>query len=164
MDYQAPGGRGCYNSLTKPAIAQSAAPQPATTAAKKVTSAANVAHLKRRNHVIAAVKLDTSLVTAPILLEVPLPEVWDTLAVAEEEDRSATNAVKSATSLATALMVVLEATAGVHIVEVATEVDTAVDMELVAHSKLATPVADTDTCLGTAPKDRNATTVEKLAI
>ncbi|KAL8791191.1 MAG: hypothetical protein Q9213_000148 [Squamulea squamosa] len=141
----------------RPATAQSAALQPATTAARKVTSAANAAPLKRRNHVIAAVKSVTSRASAPTQLEELRPEAWAAgiLVVVEEAVRSATNAEKWAISLATAMRVALEATEEADMVEVAT----AVDMEPVAHSRLVTLAADTDTCLGTALRDKNATTV-----
>ncbi|KAL8853346.1 MAG: hypothetical protein Q9221_001822 [Calogaya cf. arnoldii] len=165
MDYQAPGGRGCYNSPIKPATAQSAAPQPATTVARKATLAANAAPLKRKSHVIAAVKSATSHASVQTPLEELHPEAWaaDTPAVEEEVvAKSATNAEKSATSLATALKAVLEATEVADMAEVV--VDMAVATELDAHSRLATPAAGTDTCLATAPRDRNATTAEKLAI
>ncbi|KAL8861049.1 MAG: hypothetical protein Q9178_002562 [Gyalolechia marmorata] len=152
----------------KPATAQSAARQPATTAARKVTSAVNAALLRRKNHAIAVVKSVISLASAPIPLEELLPEAWaaDTLvvdirAVEEAAARSATNAEKLATSLATALKVALEATEAVDMV---VEVAMAGAMALVAHSRLATRAADTDTCLVIAPKDRNATTAERLAI
>ncbi|KAL8669545.1 MAG: hypothetical protein Q9168_005864 [Polycauliona sp. 1 TL-2023] len=171
MDYQAPGGRGCYNSLTKPATAPSAAPRPATTAARKVTSAANAAPRKRRNHVIAAVKSATSHASVPILPEPEepeelLPEAWaaDLVPAEEEEEaKSATNAAKSATSLATALKAVQAVTAVVpDMAEVL--VAMAAGMEAVAHSRLATLAADMDTCLAIAPKDRSATIAEKSAI
>ncbi|KAL8912188.1 MAG: hypothetical protein Q9171_002750 [Xanthocarpia ochracea] len=194
MDYQAPGGRGCYNfqdgfsiplwiqiaqleipptddaatAPIKPATAQSVARRPATTAARKVTSVVNAAPLRRKNHAIAVEKSVISHASAPIPLEELLPEAWaadilvvDIRAVEAVAVRSATNAEKLATSLATALKVALEATEGVDMV---VEVGMAGGMALVAHSRLATPAADTDTCLVTAPKDRNATTAERLAI
>ncbi|KAI4273244.1 MAG: hypothetical protein LQ337_004777 [Flavoplaca oasis] len=175
MDYQAPGGRGCYNSCTqaakapiKPATAQSAAPRPATTAARKVMSAVNAAPPRKKNHVTAAVKLVTSHASVPILPEELHPEAWaaDTLEGAvilvEAAAKNATNAEKSATLLAIALKVVLEATEVVVMVEVLAAM--AVGMEPDAHSRLATLAAATDTCLAIVLKDRNATTAEKSAI
>ncbi|KAL8769832.1 MAG: hypothetical protein Q9209_004270 [Squamulea sp. 1 TL-2023] len=146
----------------RPATAQNAALQPATTAARKATSAANAAPLRRRNHVIAAVKSATSRASAPIPLEELRPEAWAAgiPVVVEEAVRSATSAEKWAISLATAMRAVQEATEEVAMVEVAM----AVGMELVAHSRLVTPAADTDTCHETAPRDKSVTTAEKSAI
>lgn len=72
------------------------------------------------------------------------------------EARNATSAARSATSLATVLKVVLEATEAV---DTAAEVAMAADTEAVAHNRLATLAVVTDTCLATAPRARNATTV-----
>ena len=127
----------------------------------------NAAPLRRKNHATAVVKSVISHASAPTLLEELLPEAWaaDILVVdirAVEEAaaaRSATNAEKLATLLATALKVALEAT---EVVDMVVEVAMAGGMALVAHNRLATRVADTDTCLVTAPKDRNATTVSFL--
>ncbi len=75
----------------------------------------NAAPLRKKNHAIAAVKSVISHASAPILLEELLPEAWaaDILVVdiraveAAAAARSATNAEKLATSLATALKVAL---------------------------------------------------------
>lgn len=144
--------------------AQSAAPQPATTAARKVTSAVNAAPLKRKNHVIAAVKSAISRASVPLPLEELRPEVWVADIPAAEEEaaaRSATSAEKSAILLATAPKVVLEATRVADTVEAE---DMAVATGLDAHSRPATPAADTDTCLVIAPRDRNVTTVGFLLL
>lgn len=120
----------------------------------------SAARLKRRSHVTAAARLAISRAIAPIPLEEVLREVWAaaTLAEAEAEVKSATSAAKSAISLATVPKVVLEATEVVGTAGAVMEVDT----EEVAHSRLAIPVAATDTCLATAPKARNATTVSAV--
>ncbi|KAI4270778.1 MAG: hypothetical protein L6R38_007011 [Xanthoria sp. 2 TBL-2021] len=147
----------------KPVTAQSAAPQPATTATRKVTSAVNAAPLKRKNHVIAAVRSAISHASVLIPLEELRLEVWgaDIPPAEEAAARSATSAEKSAILLVTAPKVVLEATRVVDTVEAE---DTAVATGLDAHSRPATPAADSDTCLVIAPRDRNATTAAKLAI
>ncbi|KAL8996652.1 MAG: hypothetical protein Q9169_003876 [Polycauliona sp. 2 TL-2023] len=162
----------CIQAATapiRPATAQSAAPQHATTAARKVTSAANAAPPKKKNHVIAAVKWATSHANVPIPPEELRPEAWVADSVpgeeVEEEARNATNAARSVTSLAIALKVVLEATE-VEVLDMAeVPVGTVeVGMELGARSRLAILAAGMDTCLATAPRDRNATIVEKWAI
>lgn len=140
-------------------IVQSAAPQPATTAVRKATSAANAAPPKRINHAIAAVKSGTSRASVLIPPEEHLPEAWAAaIPVAEEvaAARSATNAEKSATLLVTAPKVVPEAT---RVVDTLEAEGMAAATGLDAHNKPATPAADTDTCLVIAPRDRNATTV-----
>lgn len=123
----------------------------------------NAAHLRRKSPATAAVKPDISPASAPMLpAEAPL-EVWaaDTLPVGEEEVRSATNAAKSATSLATALMAVLEVTeAGA--ADTAEEV-MAADTED-AHSRLATLAVAMDTCLVTAPKAKSAIIVSRVVV
>ena len=122
-------------------------------------SAANAALHKRISHVIAVVKSVTSRASAPILPEELHPQAWAAAIPAAEEvaaAKSATNAEKLAILLVTAPKVVLEATRVVDTLEVegmgaATGLD--------AHSRPATPAADTDTCLVIAPRGRNATTV-----
>ena len=89
--------------------------------------------------------------------EAPPAWVVDTRA---EAARSATNAAKSVTSLATALMEVLGATEVEATAEVAME-EEEVDTE-VARSRPATLAAATDTCLATVLRVRNATTVSAL--
>lgn len=116
----------------------------------------SAARLRRRSHVTAAVRPAISRAIAPTPLEAAL-EVWgaDTLVVPAAEARNATSAERSAISLATVLKVVLEATEVVDTAEVAMGGDT----EAVAHNRLATLAAATGTCLATAPRVRNATTV-----
>ena len=141
-------------------IVQSAAPQPATIAVRKVTSVVNAALPRRTNRAIAAVKLVTSRASVPTPPEEPHLEAWAAAIPPAEEAaaaaRSATNAEKLAILLVTAPKVVPEAT---QVVDTLEAEGTAAATGLDAHNKPATPAADTDTCLVIAPRDRNATTV-----
>ncbi|KAL8973402.1 MAG: hypothetical protein Q9197_002348 [Variospora fuerteventurae] len=130
-------------ALIKPATVQNAALQLAITVARKAIPAIS--------HAIV-----TTLAEAP-----RAAWVADTLA-AEEVVKNAINAGKWVTSPATVLKAVREAMEeeAVAMVVEAMEVGTEAD----ALSKLAIPVAATDTCLVTAPKARSVTTAVRLAI
>lgn len=127
-------------------------PNPATDAAKKVTSPANAP--------IKSLAVEVAGVPA-------VAAEADTLAVAvAAEAKNATNVVRLVTLLAIAMKVVVEATKVVA-VEVATvaamAADTAVEVvvEAVAEAKPVTLVAGLVTCPGTALKARSATTVSE---
>lgn len=140
-------------------IVQSAAPQPATIAERKVTSVVNAAPLRKTSHVIAAAKLATSRASVPTPPEELHLEAWAAAIPSAEEvaaARSVTNAEKLAILLVTAPKVVPEAT---RVVDTLEAEGMAAATGLDAHSRPATPAADTDTCLVIAPRDRNATTV-----
>ncbi|KAI4220789.1 MAG: hypothetical protein L6R36_007374 [Xanthoria steineri] len=135
MDYQAPGGRGCYNC--------GESSHQARDCPKRGTPTCYNCGEEGHEY---------------------LPEAWAVAIPAAEEvaaARSVTNAEKSATLLVTAPKVVLEAT---RVVDTLEAEGMAAATGLDAHNKPATPAADTDTCLVIAPRDRNATTAEKLAI
>lgn len=117
-------------------------PSPATAVARKATSPANV-----------QTKSPAAEVGGELAAEVDTQAVADTPAVVV---KNATNVVKSGILLETALRVVAEATA-VGIVAVVGTV--AVVVVVAAADKPATLVADSATCLATAPKARSATTV-----
>jgi hypothetical protein len=128
-------------------------PNPATDAAKRVTSPANAP--------IKSLAVEVAGVPA-VVAEV------DTLAAAAAvaEAKNATNVVRLVTLLAIAMKVVVEATkvvAAEAVTAVATAADTAaaVVVEAVAEVRPVTLVAGLVTCPGTAPKDRSATTVSE---
>lgn len=117
----------------------------------------NAALLRRKNHATAAARPAISHAIVTTLAEAPRAAwVADTLA-AEEVVKNAINAGKWVISPATVLKAVREAMVeeAVAMVVEAMEVGTEAD----ALSKLAIPVAATDTCLVTAPKARSVTTV-----
>jgi hypothetical protein len=122
-------------------------PSPATAVARKATSPASV-----------QTKSPAAEVGGELAAEVDTQAVADTPAVVV---KNATNVVKSGILLETALRVVAEATAvgTVAVVGTVAAVVVVVVVVVAAADKPATLVADSATCLATAPKARSATTV-----
>ena len=123
-----------------------------------------VQNLRRRRPVTAVVRLATYRVIVPTKLLEALPASIgvareDTLAVVVGA-RNATNAAKLVTSRVTVLKVEREDMAEEDTrLEGMVVVATAADVEVGQEAKLATLVADTDTCRVTVLKARSATTV-----
>ncbi|KAL8816158.1 MAG: hypothetical protein Q9223_004790, partial [Gallowayella weberi] len=78
--------------LIKPATAQSAAHPPATIVAKKVTSAVNAVHLKRRSRATVVVKPAISHVNVATPPEELPQEAWAVGTLAALADKNAINA------------------------------------------------------------------------
>ena len=119
----------------------------------------NAAPLRKISRVIAAVKSGTSRASVPTPPEELHPEAWAAAILAAEEvaaAKSVTNAEKLAILLVTVPKVVPEAT---RVVDTLEAEGMAAATGLDAHSRPATPAADTDTCLVIAPRGRNATIV-----
>ncbi len=134
---------------------------PATTAAKRVTSAVNAMHHRKRSPVIAVVRPAISLANALPLVE--QEEVWEADTLLEEEvavARNATSVARLATSLAIAMRVVPtveEDTAeGVPTEEVTAQVQV-----VAKEARRATLAEGTATCRATALKGKSATIVRE---
>jgi len=146
--------------LIKLAIAQSVAHLPATTAAKRVTSAVSAMHHRKRSPVIAVVRPAISLVNAPPLVE--QEEVWEADTLEEEVAvaRNATSVARLATSLAIATRVV--PTVEEDMAEgVPTEEVTAQVQVVAKEARRATLAEGTATCRATALKGKSATIVRE---
>lgn len=142
-------------------IAQSVALQPATIAARKVTLVVNAMPRKKRNHATAVGKpvISHAIALIPVLVAEELQvALADTLVAAAEVVKSATNAARSDTLLATVLKDHTEEGMADRAKAVTVGVMEA-EAELVKEDRLATRAEDTATCLAIAPKVKSATTV-----
>ncbi|MCJ1477349.1 hypothetical protein MMC13_006020 [Lambiella insularis] len=154
MDYQAPGGRGCYNCEYSLVL---------KTTGEKAHAAATA-----RIKLVTAPNAELQLVTTAVAKAMVLVVQADLVAVAVAEDtqvvavKNVTSAARSAISLATVLKVVPEVTA---VEEEGTRAEVAmggVMVEAVEEVvKLVTPVAVMDTCREIAPRVKSATTAAK---
>lgn len=147
---------------TRPVTAQSVAPQPATIAARKATLVVSATPRKKKRHATAvgkpAISRAIALTLVPVAEELRVA-LADTLVVAAEVVKSATNAARSDTSLVTALKAHTEGEDMVVRAKAVTGVATEAEAAPVKEARLATRAEGTATCLATAPKVKNATTV-----
>jgi len=117
----------------------------------------NATHLKRRNHATAVGKLATSRATAlTLVLAVEELQVARADTLVAGVAKSATNAARLDTLLVTAPKDRMEEDTAVRAKAVTVVVDTEA---VVGKARPATRVEDTVTCLVTAHKVKNATTV-----
>lgn len=141
---------------------QSAAPQPATTAARKATLVVSATPRRKKSRATAvgkpAISRAIALTLVPVAEELRVALV-DTLVVAAEVVKSATNAARSDTSLATAMKVHTEEEGMVVRAKAVMAVAMEAEVAPVKEARLAIRAEDTATCLATAPKVKNATTV-----